>query len=43
MAENICDGLIKVDPANEEYYVNKKQEYLPKLGDLNKDERSKRI
>jgi zinc transport system substrate-binding protein len=34
MVENICDGLIKVDPENEEYYVKNKNGYLQELTEL---------
>jgi zinc transport system substrate-binding protein len=34
MVENICKGLIKVDPENEEYYVKNKNEYLQELTEL---------
>jgi ABC-type metal ion transport system, periplasmic component/surface adhesin len=37
MVENICDGLIKVDPENEEYYTQNKNEYLTKLDGLDGD------
>lgn len=34
MVENICTCLITVDPENEEYYVQKRKEYLEKLDEL---------
>ena len=37
MVENICDGLVEVDPANKEYYVNRKQEYVSKLDALDRE------
>jgi zinc transport system substrate-binding protein len=37
MVENICDGLIRVDQENEEYYIQNKNEYLSKLDELDKD------
>ena len=37
---NICSGLIQVDPANSDYYTKNKDEYLQKLkaldGELNR-------
>ena len=37
MVENICDGLIEVDPANAEYFTSNKQEYLSKLDELDRE------
>jgi len=37
MVENICDGLIQVDPQNSEYYIQNKNEYLTKLDALDAD------
>lgn len=37
MVENICNGLIKVDPENEEYYTQNKNKYLTKLDGLDED------
>jgi zinc transport system substrate-binding protein len=37
MVENICDGLIQVDPQNREYYIQNKNEYLAKLDALDAD------
>lgn len=37
MVENICDGLIQVDPQNREYYIQSKNEYLTKLDELDED------
>ena len=37
MVKNICDGLVEVDPANKEYYVNRKQEYVSKLDALDRE------
>ena len=34
MVENICDGLIKVDPENKDYYIKNKDLYLAELNDL---------
>ncbi len=34
MVENICSGLIKVDPENEDYYVQNKNQYLEELTQL---------
>lgn len=32
--KNICDGLIEVDPSNEEYYARNRDNYLQKLASL---------
>lgn len=32
--KNICDGLIEVDPANKEYYLENRDSYLQSLGSL---------
>jgi zinc transport system substrate-binding protein len=37
MGENICDGLIQVDPQNREYYIQNKNEYLTELDALDAD------
>ena len=37
MVENICNGLIQVDPENKEYYIQNKNEYFTKLDDLDED------
>ena len=37
MVENICNGFVEVDPANKEYYVNRKQEYVSKLDALDRE------
>ena len=34
MVGNICGGLIKIDPENEEYYVQNKNQYLDQLTEL---------
>jgi len=34
MVENICNGLIRIDPENEEYYVKNKSQYLQELTEL---------
>ncbi len=34
MVENICDGLIQIDPQNREYYIQNENEYLAKLDTL---------
>jgi zinc transport system substrate-binding protein len=34
MVENICDGLIQVDPQNRDYYIQNENEYLAKLDAL---------
>jgi zinc transport system substrate-binding protein len=36
MVENICEGLIKVDPDNAAYYTENKNRYLQKLDALDK-------
>ena len=36
MVENICNGLIKIDSENEEYYVKNKNQYLQELTELDK-------
>lgn len=37
MVENIYDGLVKVDPANQDYYAKNKEEYLKELDELDKE------
>jgi zinc transport system substrate-binding protein len=37
MVENICSGLVRVDPQNEAYYTRNRDEYLAKLDTLDKD------
>lgn len=37
MVENICDGLVQIDPQNSEYYIQNKNEYLTKLDALDAD------
>jgi zinc transport system substrate-binding protein len=37
MVENICDGLIQVDPQNREYYIQNMNEYLTELDALDAD------
>jgi zinc transport system substrate-binding protein len=37
MVENICDGLIQVDPQNRDYYIQNENEYLAKLDELDAD------
>jgi zinc transport system substrate-binding protein len=37
MVENICGGLVQVDPQNEVYYIRNRDEYLAKLDALDKD------
>lgn len=32
--QNICDGLIAVDPAGKDYYINNKENYIAKLKEL---------
>jgi zinc transport system substrate-binding protein len=37
MVDNICSGLVQVDPQNEAYYIRNRDEYLAKLDALDKD------
>jgi zinc transport system substrate-binding protein len=37
MVENICDGLIQVDPQDRDYYIQNENEYLAKLDKLDTD------
>jgi zinc transport system substrate-binding protein len=37
MVENICDGLIQVDPQDRDYYIQNENEYLAKLDKLDAD------
>jgi zinc transport system substrate-binding protein len=37
MVQNICDGLIQVDPQNRDYYIQNENEYLAKLDKLDTD------
>jgi zinc transport system substrate-binding protein len=37
MVQNICDGLIQVDPQDREYYIHNENEYLAKLDKLDTD------
>jgi zinc transport system substrate-binding protein len=37
MVKNICDGLVEVDPENEDYYTQNRDEYLVKLDKLDAD------
>ena len=37
MVENICDGLIQVDPENEALYIQNRDDYLAKLDQLDTD------
>ena len=37
MVQNICDGLVKIDPANKDYYTKNRDEYLQKLDVLDKN------
>ncbi|MCL6449144.1 MAG: zinc ABC transporter substrate-binding protein, partial [Armatimonadetes bacterium] len=34
MVENICAGLIRIDPPNKDYYTQNKRDYLQKLDEL---------
>jgi zinc transport system substrate-binding protein len=40
MVENICDGLIQVDPQDRDYYIQNENEYLAKLDKLDTDIKS---
>ena len=40
MVENICDGLIQIDPENKEYYTQNTDKYLAKLDKLDEDIKS---
>ena len=37
MVENICQGLIQVDPENKDYYLTRKQIYIQKLIELDRE------
>ena len=37
MVENICSGLIEVDPENESYYIQNRDEYLRQLDELHEE------
>jgi zinc transport system substrate-binding protein len=37
MVQNICDGLVRVDPANKDYYEKNCRDYLDKLTGLDND------
>jgi zinc transport system substrate-binding protein len=39
MVRNICDGMVKVDPAQKEYYESNRDVYMRKLSLLDKDYR----
>jgi zinc transport system substrate-binding protein len=41
MIGNICDGLIELDPANEEYYTGNRDAYQKRLADLDRYIREK--
>lgn len=36
MVENICNGLIRIDPVNEEHYINNKSQYLQELTEVDR-------
>jgi zinc transport system substrate-binding protein len=40
MVQNICDGLVQVDPANKDYYEQNRDAYLQKLDSLDQEIRS---
>ena len=40
MVQNICDGLVQVDPANKDYYEQNRDAYLQKLDALDQEIRS---
>ncbi|NQT73415.1 MAG: zinc ABC transporter substrate-binding protein [Chloroflexi bacterium] len=37
MVENICDGLVQVDPTNKSYYESNRDAYLEELSQLDRD------
>ncbi|MEN6290999.1 MAG: zinc ABC transporter substrate-binding protein, partial [Methanobacterium sp.] len=37
MVENICQGLVQIDPSNKDYYQKNRDQYLQKLDDLDKN------
>jgi zinc transport system substrate-binding protein len=37
MVENICDGLIQIDPQDSDYYIQNENEYLARLDKLDAD------
>ena len=37
IVENICDGLVEVDPENKNYYTKNRDDYLEKLDQLDED------
>ncbi|MDP2846172.1 MAG: zinc ABC transporter substrate-binding protein, partial [Candidatus Methanoperedens sp.] len=37
MVENIYQGLVQIDPANQEYYARNKQKYLQELDELDNE------
>ncbi|HID10963.1 MAG TPA: zinc ABC transporter substrate-binding protein [Candidatus Latescibacteria bacterium] len=41
MVENICDGLVRIDPGNREYYIGSKKKYIRKLEELDEYIREK--
>ncbi len=41
MVQNICDGLVQVDPPNEAFYEQNRDDYLQKLDDLDQEIRDK--
>lgn len=40
MVQNICDGLVQVDPANKAFYERNRDDYLKKLDDLDQEIRA---
>lgn len=37
MVENICQGLVQIDPSNKDYYQKNRDQYLQKLDELDKN------
>ena len=40
MVQNICEGLVKVDPGNKDYYEQNRDDYVNELTELDRDIRS---
>ncbi|MDD5082894.1 MAG: zinc ABC transporter substrate-binding protein [Dehalococcoidales bacterium] len=40
IVQNICDGLVQIDPANRAYYEDNRDRYLQELADLDQDIRT---
>jgi len=41
MVQNICEGLVQIDPVNKTYYEQNRDDYLQKLDDLDQEIRTK--